>query len=314
MNSPSRASRPLFLCLLLAVLSLPVLATAQVQVDVRLRRHTFIPYEPIEVILSITNLAGRDVVFENLGDRQWLDLQVTSTDGEREMPAVEPDYRLDPLLVPAGQTLKRAVDIGPHYALRDPGGYRVRASVFLTDADRYFSSNFAAFDLTQGKTIWQQTVGVPLGAEGARSLRTLSLLTHRLPDRLLLYARVRDDAASVTYTTQNLGRLLTSGEEPRVALDRANHLHVLHLAAPRTFLYTEIALDGERVTQRVYSAEGRQHPNLQRGPDGRVAVVNAQVQARPAAALAAGTGPGAPQPATQPRLSDRPAGLPRPVR
>lgn len=293
---------------------------AQVQVDVKLRRHTFIPYEPIEVILTITNLAGRDLLFENVGDQQWLDLQVVAADGEREMPATEPDLNLNPLLVPAGQTIRRRLDVGPHYALRDAGGYRLRASVFLSEAERYFTSNYAAFDLTEGKVIWRQTVGVPLGdnaagAGGGSRLRTLSLLTHRLPDRELLYARVRDDAAGVTYTTQSLGRLLASAEAPQVALDAGNHLHVLHLVVPRTYVYTEIGLNGARLDQRVYLAESaRKHPLLAKGPDGRVVVQGAQLQAPGRGAPGQETAPGTTQPASQPRLSDRPAGLPKPVR
>ena len=301
----------------LALLFLLPAATlrAQVQVDVKLRRHTFLAYEPIELILIITNLAGRDLVFENRGEQQWLDLQVLTADGEHEMAATEPDLNLNALLVPAGQTVKRAFDVGPHYALRDAGGYRLRASVFLPEADRYFASNFVAFDLSTGKTIWRQTVGVPLGdpAGGGGGLRTLSLLTLRLPDRQLLYVRVRDEAAGVTYATRSLGRLLASAEEPQVALDAANHLHVLHLVVPRTYLYSEIGLDGARINQGVYLAESaRKHPLLARGPGGRIAVVGGQLQtARPPGEdLAAGTT----QPSAQPRLSDRPAGLPKPVR
>ena len=308
--NPSR--RLLFLCLLVALF--PAALHAQVQVDVKLRRHTFLPYEPIEVILSISNLAGRDLVFENSGDRQWLDLQVLTADGEHEMPAVEPDFNLNALLIPAGQTVKRSLDVGPHYALRDPGGYRLRASIFLPEAERYFASNFAAFDLSVGKTIWRQTVGVPLGdAAGGGGLRTLSLLTLRLPDRQLLYARVRDDAAGITYTTQSLGRMLTSAQEPQVALDAANHLHVLHLVVPRTYLYTEISLDGARLAQGVYVGESaRKPPLLAKGPGGRIAVAGGQLQTgrAPGQDLAAGTT----QPSSQPRLSDRPAGLPKPVR
>lgn len=308
-------TRSLLLLLALALLTLlPSAARAQVQVDVKLRRRTFLPYEPIEVILSISNLAGRDLVFQNSDDKQWLDLQVLTADGEHEMAATDPDFNLSTLVVPAGQTIKRSLDIGPHFALRDPGGYRLRASIYLPEAEQYFPSNFAAFDLSVGRTIWRQTVGVPPGdSPTGGGLRTMSLITLRLPDRQTLYVRVRDDAAGITYTTQSLGRMLVSAEEPQVALDAANHLHVMHLVVPRTYLYTEINLDGTRVTQQVFVGESaRKHPVLAKGPGGRVAVVGGQLQTgrAPGQDLAAGTT----QPSAQPRLSDRPAGLPKPVR
>ena len=306
-------------------------AHAQLRLELKLRRHTFLPYEPVEVVLTITNFAGRDVVFENQGDRQWLDFELTAAPnsaavarGEEEgvpLPPVAADLHLPALLVPAGGSVKRSFDIGPHFALRDPGGYRLRASIYFVEGDRYFSSNTAAFGLTEGRTIWQQTVGVPGGRGGDTSgsgLRQLTLLTHRLPDRLLLYARVRDPDAGVVYTTQSLGRLLTSGEEPKVRLDRSNRLHILHLAVPRTYVYTVLSLEGERMTRAVYTKEGKVNPSLAREPGGRVAVLHAALQPETSAAQNDnGDLPtSGPIRGTQnlPKLSDRPAGIPRPVR
>lgn len=333
------AAVPGFVALLLLLPT--TTAQAQLRLDLKLRQHTFLPYEPVEVILTITNFAGRDVIFENLGERQWLDFELTAAAGSAAvargdadgvpLPPVTTDFRLPALLVPAGGSVKRSLDIGPHFALRDPGGYRLKASIYFAEADRYFSSNTAAFDLTEGRTIWQQTVGVPGGrggdaaATGGSGLRQIALLTHRLPDRLLLYARVRDPGAGVVYTTRSLGRLLTSGEEPQVQLDRANRLHVLHLAVPRTYVYTVLSLEGERLERAVYTKEGKVNPGLARAPDGRVAVQHAVLQtqgtnAAPGSAGAASAegdlpvaGAGRTLP-DAPRLSDRPAGIPRPVR
>ena len=78
--SPPLVARRLFLAAF-CVFAAPWLATvahAQLRLDLKLRRHTFLPYEPVEVVLTITNFAGRDVVFENQGDRQWLDFELTA--------------------------------------------------------------------------------------------------------------------------------------------------------------------------------------------------------------------------------------------
>ncbi|MBV9659028.1 MAG: hypothetical protein JO295_13050 [Verrucomicrobia bacterium] len=332
--------------LLLLLLLAPGAARAQVRFEIKLRRSTFVPYEPVEVILAITNLAGRDLVFENgAGGRQWLDVELTSAAnqaaaarGEESGVPLQPvdnDWHLPALSVPAGATVKRVFDIGPHFSLREPGGYRLKANLYFADADHYFSSNAVAFDLTEGRTIWQQTVGVPAGrggdAPGGSGLRQYTLLAHRLPDRMLLYVRVRDVKAGVTYTTQSLGRIMTGGEEPRVALDRANHLHVLHLAAPRTYVYSEFSLNGERVARQVFTKDSKAVPNLVATPAGEVVVRNATPQAP--SSVAANAAPadgnavesGAPEgdlPVRDtsrslpgaPRLSERPAGLPTPAR
>src|SRR4051812_10969535 len=79
MRVSSVVRRLLLLSVLSCFLVLPFrTAQAQLRLDLKLRRHTFLPYEPVEVILTITNFAGRDVVFENQGDRQWLNFELTA--------------------------------------------------------------------------------------------------------------------------------------------------------------------------------------------------------------------------------------------
>ncbi len=86
------------------------------------------------------------------------------------------------------------------------GPHRIRANVYLADADRFYYSGNASFELTDGHVLWQQTVG-----NGQGEVRQMSLLTHHLIDRILLYARVRDADGPNVYTTQSLGRVLTAG-------------------------------------------------------------------------------------------------------
>ncbi len=276
---------------------------AQVRLDLKMSRHTYIMYEPVIATINITNLAGKDLVFEDLDGKQWFNVEVSTLEGNL-LPPHDPDYKLHPLTVPAGQTLSRRIDIGPLFPIREQEMHRVRANVYLAEANRFFSSNTATFDLTDGKLIWQQTVGVPGGAE----LREVSLLTHRLPDKLLLYARVRDERAGMIYTTQSLGRLVLAGLEPQALLDRENNLHVLQEALPGAYLYTEIGLDGSRVMQKAYVKSNSRRLFLAKEADGSVAVHGGEVQVA-AAKMVGGDG----GPAPQSKLSDRPMGLPKPV-
>ena len=178
------------------------------------------------------------------------------------------------------------------------GSHRVRANVYLAAADRFFDSPATAFDLTDGKLYWRQTVGVP-GSTG--DMRQVSLLTNRLPDKLLLYVRIRDDVGSTVYTTQSLGRMILGGRDPEEMLDRENNLHVLQEAQPGGFLYTEVGLDGTRLVQKAYVKVGPSHPFLAKTPSGDVIVRGGQVQVAPAAPTGGIAGPVA-----QPKLSDRP--------
>ncbi len=300
---PRRVFLTVCLWLLLTCLCGIPAARAQVQIDVKLSRHTYILYEPVIATISITNLAGKDLLFEDTDGKQWFNVEVMTLEGNI-LPPRDPDYKLHPLTVPAGQTLRRKIDIGPLFPIREQGLHRVRANVYLPEADRFFSSNFAMFDLTDGKTFWRQTVGVP----GSGELRQMSLLTHQLPDKLLLYARVRDEAGGVVYTTQALGRLVTSGNDPQEMLDRDNNLHVLQEALPGAWLYTEISLDGDRLTQKAYVKANSSRPFLAKTTTGAVAVRGGELQTA-AAKLVGGDGGAAPQS----KLSDRPVGIPKPV-
>ena len=275
-------------------------AQAQIDVYISVGRRSFILYEPLPATVTITNNAGRDLTIEDAGAKQWLNLEITTLDGMLLTP-YDPDYKLHSLHIAAGQTLQRSIDLTPIFPIREMGTHRVRASIYLAEFDRFFYSNYASFDLTDGKTIWQKTVGVP----GSDEVREVSVLTHELPDKLLLYARIRQLEGNTVYTTQSLGSVLTSGREPQEMLDSHNNLHVLQESKPGAFRYTIIGLDGQRLNQEAYSKTGIKPPMLAKIADGEVEVRGGQIQVAPAK----GVGP-----PPQPKLSDRPAALPTPVK
>jgi hypothetical protein len=275
-------------------------AQAQVDVYVSVGRRSYILYEPLLATVTITNNAGRDLTFEDAGGKQWLNIEITTLDGMLLTP-YDPDYKLHSLHIAAGQTLQRSIDLTPIFPIREMGTHRLRANIYLADINRFFYSNYASFDLTDGKVIWQKTVGVP----GSDELREVTLLTHELPDKLLLYARIRQLDGNTVYTTQSLGSMLVSGREPQEMLDSHNNLHVLQEATPGGFRYTIIGLDGARLTQEAYTKTGVKLPILAKGADGQVEVRGARLQV----AVAKGVGP-----APQPKLSDRPGALPTPVK
>ena len=273
-------------------------ANAQIEVELALARHSYILYEPIFVTVTVTNNTGHDVTFEDLAGKQWFNLDVTRLDGSILQP-IASDYQLRPLTVRSGESLRRQIDLAPIFPIREMGTHRVRANIYYAEADKYFYSNYVTFDLTDGKLLWRQSVGSP---SDIGSTRQVSLLTHTLLDKMLLYVRVRDEDGSTVYTTQSLGRVITSGRAPEEVFDRDNVLHVLHEALPGSYLYTQINMEGERLTQRAYLRVGQSRPTLVKTSTGIVEVRGGQLQETPVA------GPGGPTRA--PRLSDRPTGLP----
>lgn len=291
--------KPIFIFATAFFLALTIHAQAQLKVELKISRRLFLAYEPVVATVSVTNLSGREITLQDAGADKWFGFQITSGE-DRPVPPRDANYALDPLRIKAGETLKRSVNLTSLYPVTDFGLYRVRASIYFADLQRYFSSPVSNIEITEGKVIWQQTVGVPEGQPGAGSYRTISLLTHRLPKENMLYVRVEDRDGDTIYATGQIGRILFS-VTPDVQLDTANQLYILQLVGQRTYLLTRIGINGEWLGQITYSAVGTR-PSLRRMADGHVEVVGGQVDVRVA------------QPANGPvaaKLSDRPPGLPK---
>lgn len=272
-------------------------ARAQIQVELKFARLQYVAYEPVLATVKITNLAGRDIELRDDHGQHWFGFEVTAGEGRllapEKMAESEP-----PLRVEAGKTVIRKVNLTPLFPVHDLGPYHVRANVFFGDLNRYFYSQTKVFQVTDARPIWQRTVGVPEGVGAAGSTRTYSLLSNRFPDHTKLYVRVEDKSTGAVYNTFPLGRAIAF-DEPQAELDRGNTLHVLHCAAPRTWAYSHIGLNGQ-VLRRATFMETKSRPRLARAGNGGVAVKGGMVDA-PAAQAARAAGP---------KLSDRPPSTP----
>lgn len=285
--------RRLLLLSLLLAFTAPLLQ-AQVRVELTLKRRLYMIYEPIVATVSITNLSGRDLTLRDEGAQRWFSFQIHSAD-KRLIPPRDVNYELSPLTVAAGETLKRSVNLVSLYPVTEFGLFRARASIFSADLGNYFTSSSVSFEVSEGKRIWSQTVGVPEGQPGAGQTRVLSLLSFRQPKDNMLYARVEGE--SEVFATLPLGRLVSSAE-PQILLDQANQLHVLQLVGPKTYSYSQVGVNGEFLTQKTYLAVNSR-PVIKQRNSGVVEVVGGQPEVPPD-----------PNAKPGPKLSDRPDGLP----
>jgi hypothetical protein len=272
-------------------------AEAQIQVSLSIPRRLYVVYEPIIATVSVTNRAGRDLVLRDGPSAQWFGFQISSGEG-RLVPPRSPDYKLDPLTIAAGETVKRSVNLTALYPVTEFGMYRVRATIFAVEMDRYFTSEPDLVEISDGKLVWQRVVGVPAGAPGAGENRTISLLTFRQPKDNMLYVRVEDPDSGIVHATYPLARVLSKAE-PEIQLDRDNILHVLQLVGPKMFTYSRIGSDGEYLATKNYT-QSRTRPSLRATASGTVEIVGGQVAISPEEADKEG----------RPKLSDRPAGMP----
>jgi hypothetical protein len=178
--------------------------------------------------------------------------------------------------------------------VHDFGSYHVRANVYFSDLNKFFYSATKVFQVTDARPIWQKTVGIPEGMPGAGEVRTYSLLSNRFPNHTSLYVRVENKNNGVVYATYSLGRVIANGE-PQAEIDRANQLHVLHCAAPRSWAYSHVGWNGELLKQSNF-LETKSRPRLRHAADGVIAVSGGMLNVPTAES----------QRALAPKLSERP--------
>jgi hypothetical protein len=289
----------LFFFIGLAFLCIPR-AEAQIQVDISIKRPLYIAYEPLIVNVSISNLTGEALELVDSGKNLWFGFQIENLDG-RPIPANESEHINPPVRLEPGQKLTRAINITPLYPIGEFGGYRIRASIYAASLNKWFNSDSLNVEITEGRSIYEKTIGVPQSETSAGSLRKITLLTHRLPSSSQLYLRVQDPSSGIIYCTHRLGRIVSYGT-PEIRIDGKNTIHVFQNVAPKVFLYSHIGLNGEIFERAIYNQSGRAKPVSQLKPDGTIAILGATISNNETAGAAQET----------PNLSDRPVPLPAP--
>lgn len=271
--------------------------SAQIQVDIKFKRSLYVVYEPIICTVTITNQSGRTLELADTPRNQWFSFQIETGKG-RPIPPNDPNYQNQPLTVPAGEKVVRAINLTPLFPLGEFGTYRVRGTVYSEELKQYFSSPNLNIEITEGRLLWEDTVGVPEGA-GPGKTRRVSVLAHRLPTTSMLYLRVEDAEAGIVYCTTQLGRFIAFNNSD-IEMDGANNIHILQNTAPKAFLYSQFDVNGKLVNQQGYQA-GAQRPIL--------------VRSQGVVSVSGGTeyDPRATPPEKQlPKLGDRPVPLPTP--
>lgn len=292
---------------LLALVGLAIFTEkSQAQINVRLQatKQTYVAYEPIEAVLSITNRAGRDIILNgptSAGQQtgaSWLTFEIKDNDNHLVSP--KRVVRHEPVIIPAGQTLQRKFMINQSHPMSREGLYRVRASVYFPNLKKYFPSQEVTLNVSDGRKIWSQVVGVPEGRTGEGGYRRYTLLTFASGAAKELYFRLHDEQTGGVRTTYSLGSVILV-RNPEAQVDSNNRLHVLHMIAPRTYAHTVLEVDGKVANRDIYR-EDAQRPRLAASGIGDIVVINGVPESEANAS---------PLDADVRRLSERPQGMPR---
>jgi len=214
---------------------------------------------PVQVVLK--NLGGQDLRLISQNEVPWLEVIVQSNDGLMIRP--EKSFAPPTLTLAAGQSQTLPLDLAPHFLIREPGGYRARASVRLASGETLLTEPLA-FLVGRGEVVWS----VPRGQ--GRDRRVFSLLRYYEDPNVGLYLRVEVPEQNLVYPARRLGPYLPLGK-PSAEFDEKNHLHILHVVAPGEYRVSVVNQDG-RLLREELRQEGGQKPRLRRSPDGLIDV------------------------------------------
>jgi hypothetical protein len=251
-------------------------AHAQLTVSLQLPRTAYLLDEPIQAILSITNLAGRDILLEDTPeDGPWCLIQVRSTHAGFVRPR-KSDLSFPPLPIPAGQTVSRSIDLVECFEINETGSYKIRACVNFSPTHSQIWSQPLSVTTDCGTLLWSQTVGVPEGRPAAGSYRTFSLVSQRRPNGIFLYAKLEEKETGARFPAYPLGRML-SAMPPQTQIDPENNLYIFHAASDSSYLLSQIDVATGRMGQAAYRSVNQRkgRPSLRKNPDGLVALSGA---------------------------------------
>lgn len=251
----------------------PTTAPAQLEVRMRMEKQYFLRGEAVYCVLQLKNNSGRDLLMDRTGDGgNWLRFDIRDSNDANLSVARHEQPEIDPLAIVAGHTLERRINLTKLYPLVEPGDFKIHAQVYYQPGDTFFRSATEDFTVLPGRVIWEKTVGVPEGQEGAGETRIYELAMLSTRDGDELFFRMRRSKHSGYMTTFLIGKMVDT-VNPQATIDEANRLHVMHVEAPQTLAHTVIGTDGEVIGQRNYSATVEKgYPRLMQGANGVVSV------------------------------------------
>src|SRR5271156_3170515 len=113
---------------LAALLISPSGVRAQISVQVKMDRDSFILFESIPAVVTIRNFSGRTIELANEAEIHWLSFLITDESGSSLSP-VGDAFATEPVKVEPGQTQSVSVNLLTHFDLRQRGVFTARAVV-----------------------------------------------------------------------------------------------------------------------------------------------------------------------------------------
>lgn len=261
-----RSMRFLRIQLLAAVAVLMTgIASAQIQVNLRLSKKSYLSGEPVPATITLTNLSGQDLTIRGSARDPWLDFIIKSNRGVPLVMAAKPAFGA--VNLPAGRSVAKSVDLAQLYSLGELGNYTIYSIVRLPDQRTDgFQSNRHQFTISTARPYWSQVVGY---GNDAREFRLLQFSGNRKTE---LYAQVAKAKDGKVVATHALGEVLIF-RKPTVTVDGSLRMHVLYLVTPSIWGHVQVDRTGKFLGRDLYKNPDSGFPSLAKSGAGEVLVV-----------------------------------------
>jgi hypothetical protein len=254
---------------LAAALVFTASAQAQLATSLKITKNQHLAGEPVIAIVTVTNHAGKELIFSSDGRFQWLNFVVKTNNGTSVNP--RGNKMFGAMKIGAGQTLAREVDLSQHFQLDQSGNYTVSAVIRPPgDKTEGTSTNRVMFNQSGGRLYWSQKVGVSGGSSRTREYR---LLNFSGDSKTQIYAQIVDGSTGQFIRTFLLGDVLML-RKPLSTVDRQQRMHVLFLATPTMWVHCVVNTDGKLVERQIHERASQGDPQLLTFGDGTVKVAN----------------------------------------
>ena len=239
---------------------------AQIATSLKLSKKMHLAGESVMAVVTVTNHAGRALVFQSDGRVPWLSFRVLKSNGNSAQ--AKSNSLFGPMKIEAGQTLAREVDLSEHFYLTEPGNFSVLASIREPQEGTIFTNtNKLFFTLGTGRTLWSQRVG---SSAGTREYRLIHFSDE---NKSHIYTQIRDSSGSHPLHTLRLGEGLML-RRPISTVDRKQNMHTLFLGTPSMWVHCVITPEGRLIARQIHQRGPVGDPQLVTSGDGTVRVVN----------------------------------------
>jgi hypothetical protein len=238
-------------------------ALAQIEVAAQTERSSFLLYERVDIIVTVSNPGDADLVLNNNEGHSWLSFLVAT---KKHMP-IRQERRSDfqPLTLKAGESKTMRINLTPLFSFREEGDYTASAVIDLPGQGEVISQT-VPFTVLKGRKVWSQQRTV----EGMQRVYSLLRFSPK-PDSTQLYLRVEEPDENIVDTNIALGEVVAF-VDPDVLFDPRGNLHIMQPIALSTYLYTRTDLTGKILDQRIFKTFHEIAPHLTKIEDGSVFV------------------------------------------